>query len=526
MAKRIRKKGNPHSKFLSKDLAKRQNQLANLKKGSHRPRRKSLKVPPSEILDEMQTLSIIPYVEKHFYTKEDRENPMELLAWQYQVLLEIFYAEKLPKLAVVGSVKKSGKSALGACVAQYYLTNKPMAEIFILAPDREAGQSIIFRSLINSIRLHPVLRDCCSILKDEIHFGDSFVKVLACDLSIAGLRSDLTLIDEPWQFRTPNSQKVLDEMTTNPVGDHLTLAVSYAGYTEDQSDDLALWKWYSRGRAIEAGEEKPDLNFYFYWKQDYKHVPWVEGTDYLEHQQKILRPSTFARFHRNEWAPSDSGYFVSADEIDRCIRKQQTRGQDNGSAIIVGLDIGYRHDATALVAVGQFDDRRLAVVDHRCFVPKDGETLSLQNTVKNTLIEWDIDYRIAEVVFDPFQAIHLSQELLLKGLNMFEYQQTASNLHKMCECLQDLIKNLNLLLYDDPEIRYHLLNSKVRESPQGLKITKSTQSRRIDLTVALAMACTRAMEYLAPAVEPEFYEAGLYHDFGEEYYRDYERMFA
>ncbi len=501
----------PASSYLSENPEKRQRQLDNLQKGWQRDRKRTKK-SPSTIINKMKQLDITPYICNHFYTKENLKEPVKLLDWQREVLTGVFYAGQCPKLAVVGSVKKSGKSALAGAVAQYFLTNKPMAEIYILAPDREAGQHIIFRSLENSIRLHPELRKICKISKDEIWFEESFVKVLACDLSIAGLRSTLTLLDEPWSFRTPMSQRVLDEMTVNPVGDHLTFATTYAGYEEDQGEDLALWKWYSRGRAIEAGDEPPDPNFYFYWKPDYEGIPW--GTEnYLKHQAKTLRPSTFARFHRNEWAPADSGFFVSADEIDRCVSENQKRGQENDSMVIVGLDIGYRHDASALVCVGQYDERRLACVDHRCFIPKEGESLILQDTVKQALIEWDIEYRIAEIVYDPFQCIHLAQELYLAGFNMQEFKQTSANLHQMCEVLQDLIKNRKFLLYEDDEIRKNLLNSKVKESPQGLKITKSTQSRRIDLTVAMAMACVRAVEYLAPAEDMVFEEVGTYYDF-------------
>ncbi len=511
MAKRkTRKLYIPRDSFISKDPILRQNQLDNLLKGHKRKRAK--RETPSSILASMRKLDIIPYIERHFYVKQDRLHPVKLLAWQREALTGIFYGEQQPSLAVIGSVKKSGKSALAGAVAQFFLTNKDYSETYILAPDKEAGRDIIFTSLEQSLRLHPILKDACDFYKDEIRFRDSFVKVLACDLSISGLRPDLTLIDEPWTFRTPSSQRVLDEMTVNPCGKHLTIAVSYAGFSEDATEDLSLWKWYDRGQKIESGEEKPDPSFFFYWKTDYSGVPWVENTNYLENQQKILRPSTYARFHRNEWASSDSGYFVGAEEVDRCISAKVTRGNDNDSMIIVGLDVGYRHDATALVAVGQFDERRLAIVDHRCFVPKQGETLNLQNTVKSSLEEWDIEYRIAEVLFDPFQCIHLAQELSLLGFTMTEYRQTSANLHKLCETLQDLIKNRNLLFYADEEIRHHLLNSKVKESPQGLRITKTTISRRIDLTVALGMASVRAVEYLAPVVEPKFYEVGMYED--------------
>ena len=156
-------------------------------------------------------------------------------------------------------------------------------------------------------------------------------------------------------------------------------------------------------------------------------------------------------------------------------------------------------------------------MDHRCFVPAKDETLSLQATVEKTLLEWDVEYNIAEILYDPFQAVHLAQELSSEGLNMQEFQQTSPNLHKMCEGIQGLIKGRNLVFYEDEELRHHILNSKIKESPRGLKITKTTRSRRIDLTVALAMACVRGVEYLQPREQPQMIELGTYYDFGDSY---------
>ena len=78
----------------------------------------------------------------------------------------------------------------------------------------------------------------------------------------------MTIVDEAWAFRTEKAIKTLDEMTTNPVGDHLTLVTTTAGYQEDEGEDLHLWRWYCRGKAIQEGKEPfdpllTDVNYKF-----------------------------------------------------------------------------------------------------------------------------------------------------------------------------------------------------------------------------------------------------------------------
>lgn len=57
--------------------------------------------------------------------------------------------------------------------------------------------------------------------------------------------------------------------------------------------------------------------------------------------------------------------------IPTCGRWARTRVFD----VWAGLDLGLRHDATALVVVAR-DGERIVLVDHKVFVPAAGETLT------------------------------------------------------------------------------------------------------------------------------------------------------
>jgi len=57
------------------------------------------------------------------------------------------------------------------------------------------------------------------------------------------------------------------------------------------------------------------------------------------------------------------------------------------------------------------------------------------------------------------------------------------------------------MFYEDKDVRQHLLNAKVKETPRGWRIVKSTQSAKIDMCIALAMACQAAQDNMLLRVQ-------------------------
>jgi len=495
------KKKRPKASYKGNTPAARKRQLSNLKVGGNKYnwRTKALKsagLSKAAKYPDLYAGKIISFLRHHFFIKETKR-PIVLLDWQRQVLRDIFYVEIMPKLAVCGSVKKSGKSELAAGVCLFYLLNVPMSESYIIAPDLDAGKDVVFKSLKLAIRMHPILCKKCKITKDTITYGDSFVKVLPNDISVAGLRPNLTVIDEAWQFRTESSIRTLDEMTTNPVGDHLTFVVTTAGYQEDQSEDLHLWRWYCRGKNIQEGREEPDPLFYFNWKEDYSGVPWVEGTNYLEHQRKILSPSSYLRFHENQWASAIST-FTTPEILDRCFDRTLRPTAPEGTRIVVAIDCGVKWDCSALVALAKDDykkkKRAVRLVDHRIFEPK-GKTINFEKTIEHTVLNWNRRYKIVDVYFDPYQLLRSSQFLRDERIKMTEYPQTVTNMVSATQNLDELIHSGNIRLYPNTVLRQHLLSASTKEHSQGLRLVKTNRSKKIDFAIALAMAVEAAMQH-------------------------------
>jgi len=494
-----KKKKRPRKSYLGNTATARKRQISNLKVGGNKYnwRTRALKsagLSKAAKYPDLYAGKIIPFLRHHFFLKITRK-PIVLIQWQHKVLRDIFYAEIMPKLAVCGSVKKSGKSELAAGVLLYYLTNVKMSENYIIAPDLDAGKDVVFKSLKFAIRLHPILCKLCKITKDTITYGDSFVKVLPCDISVAGLRPNLTVVDEAWQFRTEDSIRTLDEMTTNPVGNHLTFVVTTAGYQEDCSDELHLWRWFCRGKNIQEGREEPDPMFYFYWKEDYSGVPWVENTNYLAHQRKILSPSSYLRFHENQWASAIST-FTTPDVLDLCIDKTLRPTAPEGTRIVCAIDAGVKWDCSALIALAKDETKKRGVylVEHRIFEPK-GETINFERTIERTMLAWNNRYKIVACWFDPYQLLRSAQLLKDERIKITEYPQTVTNMVSATQSLSELLHSGNIRLYPNTVLRQHILSASTKEHSVGERLVKTNRAKKIDAAIALAICVEAAMQH-------------------------------
>lgn len=502
----------PADSYVSKDPGKRAKQLSNLRHGQQRNGHYQKVRAEKTASNENSKSDICHFAEKHFVLTDTRK-PIVLCDWEHQIFVDLFSGpeSKRPTLALLGMPKKSGKSTLAAIIALWYLLNKLLGEIYIMGPDLQQGQLVVFENICRAIRLHPYLRQICRVGKSTIECERTGAKitVLPCNKTAAGLNPDLVIFDELWQFTSLEARRAIDELCNIPEGikHNLILVVTYAGYQSDE--DSHLWRWYKMGMDIREGKLEPDPKFYFLWRTDYEDVPWVTKK-YLASQRKRLRPNTYKRFHENAWTSGEES-FIDAATLEVCMDKSHRKGFGYGGSIVCGLDVGPKHDCTALAAIGTTGDgKKLCLVDHVIFKPPEGQTLDLEKTFECHLLKWQIRYNILATLYDPYQAIRSAQRLTEDGLEMIEYPQTVQNLVKMSDTLQGLLKSSSLILYEDDEVRQNLLGCAVKETTRGWRIVKSNQARKIDLSIAIAMAAQGASELLINQVEPEIFEAGEY----------------
>ncbi len=468
-----------------------------LGRGKASPKRKPLKAV-AVLLKEKSMSDYandpIGYIETHFFVIETRR-PIVLLDHEKELLTDLFLRGVKPNLALIGMPKKTGKSTLAAAIAQWFLCTKSMAEVYLLASTQAQSQLVCFDKLVKSVRMNSELRKVCKIKTERIDYGESFAMILAPNVSVAGINPSLVIGEELWSWTQPEHKRSWDELTNTPTREeNLNLITSYAGYTEDENS--VLWGLYKKGIDQAEGKEEKDPRFLFRWFgiELYEKIPWVKPT-YLPQQKRRLRENSFLRLHANVWASGEEA-FVDVVVIDACTNFDLQRGASFDGPVTVGIDIGLKHDTSAVVIVGMVDDETLATIDHRCFIPKEGRTLDLEKTVEAVMLAYDKKYDIRTAFYDPFQFARSAKTLENAGLPMQEYPQTVGNTVAMSETLAGLLNSQNLMLYEDSELREHLLNARAKETQRGWRIVKKRQAGKIDLSVGLAMASRAAQEKL------------------------------
>jgi phage terminase large subunit-like protein len=227
-----------------------------------------------------------------------------------------------------------------------------------------------------------------------------------------------------------------------------------------------------------------------YWS----HVPRMEWQtpEYYAEQRRILRPAQFLRLHENRWTSGDTR-FITEEMYEACLdREHQPVLPQHSIPLYVGVDIGIKHDSSAVVAVMR-EQGRPTVALHRIWKPTANESVRLEDVVEY-LCELSRLYRVKAVVADPNQMLGVIQRLRGKGIPIQEYPQTTANLTQAGQVLYDLVRDRNLRLYSDADLREHLVNAVVVESPRGWRLAKDKASKKIDAAVALAMALVALQE--------------------------------
>lgn len=409
---------------------------------------------------------------------------------------------------ILGFPKKTGKSVMGASILAWAMDQYgDGTEIYALANDLEQAEGIIFQDLTYHIEKKYGIR--ARNHKIVLPNG-SFVQALSHHYRTAsGTRHSVTIFDELWAFNTEKSRRLWAEMTPIPtVKNPLRIIVTYAGFSEDDSPLRDLYE-----RVVRDGEVVlPDLTDSFgnpvcfadiksrtfcAWHTE-PTMPW-QTAEYYAEQEASLRPEEFLRLHRNQWV-STRDLFIPKDWWERAIRlpgpMDLVRNHPfRNSNLVVAVDAGLKVDNSAVVGCYYSpNDGHIGVAFHRIWKPVKGETLDLEDTIERYVIEKAATFNIVEIAYDPSQLQRSMMTLRKAGLPVLEYPQTQVNMLEITNTLYDIFKHDLLDVYDENELREHVLRATIQRNARGILFKKLSKSggNPFDAAVALAMAVTRA----------------------------------
>lgn len=482
-------------RYLGKSTEARKSQLKNLEKGRGKQLIKTKDDRPSR-LDPFSPIyknNPCQFLEDHFYIPETMQ-PVVLEKWQKEEIFKPLFKIN-PKtglrqhnLAVVSMPKKNGKSCLAAMVTLFFMfQDEPFGEIILTANSKDQTSWIVFDKLKKSILMNPY------IFK-EVEVGDEVLKVKKTGTVVriiapnyktaAGANPTLVVFDELWAFELDAARKFWDELVTVPTRKQpLCLVVSYAGYDEDS----LLYELWQKGQR----KDKPK-NYFFYWIHENK-ASWITKR-YLEEQRNRpgMKANTYLRLHENRWISFESN-FIDIELWDACVhREHHPLLSDKSKRLFVGVDIGLQKDTTGVAAVYK-ERNNIYLAAHRCFRPARKKPVKLED-VESYILQLHRNFTIRELRYDPYQFERSAEILRNQGIRLVKFPQTVERLTYMSGNLYDLIKNGNLVLYKDREFREHAQKATSRETLRGSRLVKRKASSKIDLIIALAMACIGAIE--------------------------------
>jgi hypothetical protein len=377
---------------------------------------------------------------------EGTDNKLELFPHQRRVLEHCFTPREdgtFPYSTVVYStIKKSGKTTLEAAIGDWWAEENPGSEIYMCANDLEQAQQRSFEDMTH----HALRSGHGSPTAKVIRFDNgSVIQVLAQHYtSAAGSRPSLVLYDELWGYISERARRMWAEMTLPPtIPNAMRVIVTYAGF-EDESDLLfdIYNKSFVNGAVVEELKDIVDDNddpvchkngrTFVMW-DTVPRMPW-QTPDYYESEMANLRPSDFLRMHKNRWVTSNES-FIPVEMWDKAASKLAgplTLLKDQPAhtlPITIGVDIGTKHDSSAVVGV-YYDSKRnkVGLAFHAIWIPIQGETLDIENTVESYLINiWKV-FKLIGVLFDPSQFLRSGVSLRRRGLPMIEFPQTEGNM--------------------------------------------------------------------------------------------------
>lgn len=475
------------------------------------------------------------WMEKNFYIPDPRDpitgkmlppGPIRLHEVQKRILRAALtkVRGRFPYSTVLFStIKKSGKTRLGAGVAAWYAaTQGAYNEIYCLANDGKQSADRILSAIKQAAALNPALQERWHVTKTRIELPNAtFIEAIPCDPSgSAGANPGLTVWSEMWGYRHEHKERLWSEMTVPPTrfGHALRWVESYAGYIGESAVLHDLYTvGVTNGARHPAFRDEADPPLYLnraaqmlaYWDEgdEARRMPWqcgTEGAAYYMQESQILTAAEFDRIHRNQWIdPVNKA--IPIEWWDACIGSVPRLRPGDKTPIVIGVDASVSGDCSACVAVSRHPQRPVdetMVRQYRIWSPPLGGKIDLTATIEDTILQWREWYNVVEVAYDEYQLHKMMTDLRKRQiLKLHEFGQRSPRA-RADKQLFDMIKQQQIVHDGSQGLREHVDNAAVKTIGEQFRFVKpdtdttsgrSRKKRPIDALVALSMANERCL---------------------------------
>lgn len=448
------------------------------------------------------------FASEHLITENG--GPLVLEEWQQQIFLDHFDGAQ-EMVVLVG--KGNGKTTMFGALAIWHLLSTPDARCYIAAASRDQA-SLMYQHaqgfVQRSERLAQVITVRSGYRELRSKQDSGFVKVLASDSNTSdGVAPSLALVDELHRHKTPDLYAVFRDGLGKRNGQMVTISTAGADL------DSPLGKLRERAHLLEDRQQdgfhlrsrSSDGSFVAHeWC-----VPDGEDCDDIEIVKKA-NPSSFVTLedlrrrhespsmHRREWLRFACNQWVTNVE-DGWIepgRWAQLADYDarieEHARVWVGVDIGLRHDTSAVVCVSQREDERW-IVEAEIFTPPEEGELELAR-IENHIMDLHDRFEVQGVVYDRWAFSRSAQELEARGALCIEFPMTNERTVPACAALLEAVNRNEFVHNGDQQLEAHIEAGTVKMTERGWRIAKAQRGKtgrgKIDALIALLLAFTVA----------------------------------
>lgn len=503
---------------------------------------------------------VIRWLERHcvFTNGEWIGKPFRLLAWQKQLIVELFELEwfsdpRLPdggewlrryRWALIGIAKKNGKTELAAALALYLLIgDEEPAPIIACAAGSEDQADLVFGAAKTMVELSPTLSQVAIAYEKEIQVpsipGARLKRVAAVAGTNDGQNLHAVICDELHEWVGTKGEQTWNVLTGGggTRRQPLILQITTAGFDRE----TVCYRQYEYGQRLARGEIQ-DRRYFFRWIEaptaidgkptDYRDPAMWElanpsldtlvRRDFLADQLTKKTEATYRRYYLNQWTEAEEAWLPHG-AWDAC--KATWLKLDPRFPAYIGVDVAHSRDRSAATIAQRLRIRmRDGTVVHRTVVrcriwanpyPPSDERYSLWHFPRGEMMEqirtWAREFRAPAaqrdeetwagpaVYYDPYLFTDEADELLGEKINMVETPQTDARMIPASQDLYRVILELELAHDGDPTLAAHMAAAIAQQKARGFRLTKRPgQKRPIDAAISTALAASAAQQEAPP----------------------------
>jgi phage terminase large subunit-like protein len=442
---------------------------------------------------------------------------LRLRDWQKELVKRIFARDAdrglTARVALVGTPRKSGKSALASTLALYSLIAEGIegGEVVVAAAEKEQAR-IIFGEAKRMVEASE-LSEMCTLYRDAIFVPstNSVMKVLSAEAySKEGLNVSRAIVDEIHAHKNRELFDVLSLSMGNRGKLAQLLAVTTAGQKTDMTgQDSIAYSLYQYGKRVASGEIDDPTFFMSWWEAppeaDHRDPEvWkvanpgyddlVSADDFQSAVRRTPEPE-FRTKRLNQWVSSMNAWLPNGTW--QPLSEQRDLRPDE--EIIIGFDGSFNGDCTSLVGctIPKEDEKPYLFMIHTWEKqPEDTDDWRVNTQeVEDKIIQFCSTHNVKEIACDPYRWQRSMDAMLEMGLPVIEFPSTSpSRMVSACQKFYTSVTEQTLIHDGDPLLERHLSNAVVKIDRIGPRIVKDNRGspRKIDAAVAAVIAFDRA----------------------------------